>query len=348
MSPEQCRGAGQVAQRSDVYALGCVLFALLVGRPPFLAEGVGDIIAMHLREPAPVPSLMAPGIPPEVDALVAHCLTKDPALRLGSAGELAHAIGGLLGAVPQVSVGSPLARPASYAMPTTLSSVAGAMAGRAAPRSRSALVVAAVAALGVLGGGIWLASRGPSGEHRAGERAAAPPEPPAPAPAKPDLSALLAARMKAVLGQFSAWSSAHAGAPCPDVAALGGDGNDPWGRPFVLTCTGQPENQIVGLVSAGPDGVHGNDDDVASWQLGRDVTDRVRGARWVAPAPIPPPAPPPAPAAAPAVTVRPTAHRSTEPAKPRPAEPRPAATPPAKPNPRKGIQLDENGIPVDR
>src|SRR6476619_3928398 len=62
MSPEQCRGAGHVDQRSDVYALGCVLFALLVGRPPFLAEGIGDIIAMHLREQAPVPSLIVPGI----------------------------------------------------------------------------------------------------------------------------------------------------------------------------------------------------------------------------------------------------------------------------------------------
>ena len=94
MSPEQCRGAGQVDQRSDVYALGCVLFALVVGRPPFQAEGIGDIIAMHLREPPPAPSMFAPGIPPEVDAIVASCLAKDPALRFASAADLAHAIGG--------------------------------------------------------------------------------------------------------------------------------------------------------------------------------------------------------------------------------------------------------------
>src|SRR5512147_2771071 len=78
MSPEQCRGAGQVDQRSDVYALGCMLFALVTGAPPFDAEGAGEIIAMHLREPAPALSSRVYGIPPELEAIVAHCLAKDP------------------------------------------------------------------------------------------------------------------------------------------------------------------------------------------------------------------------------------------------------------------------------
>jgi serine/threonine protein kinase len=56
MSPEQCRGAGEVDHRSDVYALGCVMFHLLVGRPPFDHEGLGEILAAHLREPPPAPS----------------------------------------------------------------------------------------------------------------------------------------------------------------------------------------------------------------------------------------------------------------------------------------------------
>jgi serine/threonine-protein kinase len=108
MSPEQCRGAGHVDQRSDVYSLGCVLFTLLVGRPPFDAEGAGDIIAMHLREPPPPPSSVLPGLPPAVDQLVLRCLAKDREQRFASGAELAAALEALieelgpLAAVPSV------------------------------------------------------------------------------------------------------------------------------------------------------------------------------------------------------------------------------------------------------
>jgi serine/threonine-protein kinase len=96
MSPEQCRGLAELDHRSDIYALGCVLFHLIVGRPPFEGEGMGDIIAAHIREPAPVPSSMAPEIAPDVDALVLRCLAKAPADRFQSMGELAAAIGQIL------------------------------------------------------------------------------------------------------------------------------------------------------------------------------------------------------------------------------------------------------------
>src|SRR5215470_2721331 len=134
MSPEQCRGTGQVDQRSDVYALGCVLFTLVTGRPPFNADGAGEIIAMHLREPAPAPSQLRPGIPPELDQLVLRCLAKHPAQRFATAGELALAIGGLLGSSPQV----PAAAAGGYATaaaPTTLSAAAGARGAPPAKRS---------------------------------------------------------------------------------------------------------------------------------------------------------------------------------------------------------------------
>jgi eukaryotic-like serine/threonine-protein kinase len=96
MSPEQCRGASELDHRSDVYAMGCVLFHLISGAPPFDGDGMGDIIAAHLREPAPLLSSRAPGVAPNIDALVARCLAKRPEERFQSMQELAAAIGRVL------------------------------------------------------------------------------------------------------------------------------------------------------------------------------------------------------------------------------------------------------------
>jgi eukaryotic-like serine/threonine-protein kinase len=96
MSPEQCRGLSDLDHRSDIYSLGCVLFHLLTGRPPFEGEGMGDIIAAHIREPAPLPSSRAPEIAPSVDALLMRCLAKAPAERYQTMLELAAAIGQIL------------------------------------------------------------------------------------------------------------------------------------------------------------------------------------------------------------------------------------------------------------
>ena len=116
MSPEQCRGIADIDHRSDIYALGCVLFHLLAGRPPFEGEGIGDIISAHIREPAPPPSSQAPGIPPRVDALVLRCLAKAPADRFQTMVDLAAALGSLL---QQMPAGAPAnAAPAYHSLPT--------------------------------------------------------------------------------------------------------------------------------------------------------------------------------------------------------------------------------------
>jgi hypothetical protein len=132
-----------------------------------------------------------------------------------------------------------------------------------------------------------------------------------------------------------AWSKDHPGAACPDVAALGITEQDPWGHPLQLTCSDQPANQIIGAISAGPDGTPGNGDDIASWQLGHDVTDLVRGTRWVVAVAKPTPA------------KQTVAVKHDTPAKKPPAETKPAAGS-AAPQKPKGVLLDENGIPIQR
>jgi serine/threonine-protein kinase len=92
MSPEQCTGASNLDHRADIYSLGGVLMCLLTGRPPFLSQGMGELIVAHLREPAPAPSSRVPGLPRELDALVARCLAKRPEDRFASMHDLAQAM----------------------------------------------------------------------------------------------------------------------------------------------------------------------------------------------------------------------------------------------------------------
>ena len=179
MSPEQCRGAGYVDHRSDLYSLGCVLFHMLVGRPPFDGDGVGDIIAAHLREPAPAPSSMAPGIPPEVDGLCLRLMAKQPEQRFASASELADAIGMMLGTSlpPQAAMGPGYST--GDHRPTTLSgsaghlhvSVAPSVPGSMAPRrGRKGLVAGVIAGVAIATAAvIVVVAAGGSGAKAAGQ-----------------------------------------------------------------------------------------------------------------------------------------------------------------------------------
>jgi serine/threonine protein kinase/tetratricopeptide (TPR) repeat protein len=81
MSPEQARGTGHVDARSDVFALGCVMFRCLTGRAPFAAEDFLTVLARLLLEPAPRVSSACANAPPELDELVARMLSKEPAGR---------------------------------------------------------------------------------------------------------------------------------------------------------------------------------------------------------------------------------------------------------------------------
>jgi tRNA A-37 threonylcarbamoyl transferase component Bud32 len=90
MSPEQIRGEA-VDARTDVYALGILLYHLLVGRYPFEAPDAAEIERLHLEAPPPVPSRFAP-VPPSFDALITRALSKTPTDRPASVCEFLEAL----------------------------------------------------------------------------------------------------------------------------------------------------------------------------------------------------------------------------------------------------------------
>jgi serine/threonine protein kinase len=77
MSPEQCRGAGGVDEKTDVYSLGVVLYRALAGRPPFVCVGAGDTMAQHIYQDPPALSEQASWLPASLTGLVHRMLGKD-------------------------------------------------------------------------------------------------------------------------------------------------------------------------------------------------------------------------------------------------------------------------------
>src|SRR5216110_3641878 len=102
MSPEQATESERLDGRSDIYSLGCMLYEMLAGEPPYTGANVRNVIAKQLTDPVPSVRRLRDTIPPAIDGAVSKALAKAPADRFASAAQFAEAL---------TSSGAPSVRP---------------------------------------------------------------------------------------------------------------------------------------------------------------------------------------------------------------------------------------------
>ncbi len=155
MSPEACESK-KVDHRTDIYALGVLLFQMLCGQVPFDGETMGAVLIKQVSQPPPAPRGLSPLIPPAVEQIILRCLAKAPDARFQSMAELRAALldpGLYLQAAPAPL---PAAQPSAAAQAATMYAVeTNAAMGYAATAGMAAYNTKAVAAGG---GGIGAAA----------------------------------------------------------------------------------------------------------------------------------------------------------------------------------------------
>ena len=118
MSPEQCYGK-PLDGRADQYALAIVTYECLAGRPPFVADSVGEYVRLHCGEPPGNLRLARPDIPDHVADTLTRALSKEPDDRFGSVIEFAQALGADLTSRRSIPVVASTDAPTTLATPTT-------------------------------------------------------------------------------------------------------------------------------------------------------------------------------------------------------------------------------------
>ena len=136
MSPEQAMGEREITARSDVYALGCVLYEMLTGEPPFTGPTAQAIVARVMTEEPRSLTMQRKTVPPHVEAAVLMALSKLPADRFSTAAQFAEA----------------LSRPGLTTVPTA---AARALAAQPTRRMRALALAPWVVALLAVGAAVW-------------------------------------------------------------------------------------------------------------------------------------------------------------------------------------------------
>jgi len=140
MAPEQARAASAIDHRADLYSLGCILYEMVVGAPPFEGVGAGEVIALQLFGEVVPPRTRVPEVSRALEAIVMRLLEKQPADRFQSAADVSAAL--------DQAIGTPSP---SLAMPVT----------PAPRRTRGALpYIAGLVTLAIVAGGVILFATG--------------------------------------------------------------------------------------------------------------------------------------------------------------------------------------------
>jgi tRNA A-37 threonylcarbamoyl transferase component Bud32 len=220
MSPEQCRDSANLDSRTDLYSLGCVLYEMLTGHPPFTHANLGDLVVAHMTEAPQDARAVNPAVPPALAELTAELLRKNPVERppgmRAVAERLAAFVGGLT-TVPDAPARAPVAERAPTKTKTTFGDSAAEVVDAAAPpRKRGSMTLVVAAVLGLGAGGIAAVTR-----LRASQSGVT-----APAPATETTSPVAAAAAPAaasapstVMAPNAAPAPAPAAAPAPPAAS---------------------------------------------------------------------------------------------------------------------------------
>src|SRR5438445_12154249 len=92
MSPEQAAASARVDARSDIYNLGCVLYEMLAGQPPFTGPSAESIVRQHLAAAPPRVGAMRAAVPPAIEEAIVRALAKTPADRFATAADFVEAL----------------------------------------------------------------------------------------------------------------------------------------------------------------------------------------------------------------------------------------------------------------
>jgi serine/threonine-protein kinase len=95
MAPEQAQG-GEINAQTDIYALGVILFQMVVGDLPFKGETYTTVLFKHIQEAPPLPSALVPGLPAVYDTVILRAMAKDPAERFAQAQDMVDVLRGEL------------------------------------------------------------------------------------------------------------------------------------------------------------------------------------------------------------------------------------------------------------